>query len=99
MTVVLEAAAVAQRHIGTRLIALGQVWIEPLVLLLHWMAGLAEWSQYRRSPIQVTSLQALSASAEPPQPLAAAWQVSGLLNLLLEAEQCRPRKDQAADPF
>jgi len=28
VTVVVEAAAVAQRHIGTRLIALGQAWIE-----------------------------------------------------------------------
>ena len=82
---VVEAAAVAQRHIGTRLIALGQAWIEPLVLLQHLMAGLAEQSQFRRSPTQAMSLQALSALVGPLQPLAAAWQALELLNLLLEA--------------
>jgi hypothetical protein len=99
VTVVVEVAAVAQRHIGTRLIALGQAWIEPLVLLQHLMAGLAEQSQFRRSPVQAMSLQVLSALAEQLQPLAAAWQVLELLNLLLEVDQYRPRKGQAAGLF
>ena len=99
MTVVVEAAAVAKRHIGTRLIALGQAWIEPLVLLQHLMVGLEEQSQFQRSPIQATSLQVLSALAEPLQPMAAARLVMELQNLLLEVDQYRPRKGQAAGLF
>jgi hypothetical protein len=99
VTVVVEAAAVAQRHIGIRLIALGQAWIEPLVLQQHLKAGLAEQSQFRRSLILAMNLQVLSALAEPLQLLAAAWQVLELLNLLLEVDQYRPRKGQAAGLF
>jgi len=99
VTVVVEAAVVAQRHIETRLIALGQAWIEPLVLLQHLMVGLEEQSQFQRSPIQATSLQVLSALAEPLQPLVAAWQALELLNLLLEVDQYHPRKGQAAGLF